>query len=170
MADEFSSQIANAFVLFELGDLAVAANTLEHQLDALACAPPSGVAAEVATVATLCGKLIHSGQTMQIPFLRKLCSMTSRCIGAEHPMSISAELQLASALLIQGDHDDAEKTAMELLDRCERILGKDNQLTVQCALILIGVYSRKEDIVSGQNLLARIPGLKDALLIGQLGA
>jgi len=84
-------------------------------------------------------------------------------------MSLSAELQLSSALLIEGHHDDAEKTAMGLLDRCERILGKDNQITVQCALILIGVYSRKEDIVSGQTLMARIPGLKDAFLRDLLG-
>lgn len=169
MADKFSTLLANSFVQLELGNIKASADNVELLIDKLVNEPSIGNAADVVTIASICSKILHSGEMMEIAFIEKICSITTGYLGAEHLMSLSAELQLASVLLVKGHQERAEKTALELLDRCEQILGKDNSLTVQCAILLVSLYSKKADIVSGQELLSRIPGLQNALFQFLLG-
>jgi tetratricopeptide (TPR) repeat protein len=160
--DEMCTQIAN--VMCELGDFNGAADVLERQLDNLEALSFAGCSVDLPMIASICAKINHSGQTKRISLLQKLQRGTERLLGPDHFVSLSAGLHLASMLMIQGQHDSAEDTAKQFLDRCERIRGKEDSLTVQFALILVGLYSSRNDLTAGRELLARIPSLKAILL------
>ncbi|NUN08619.1 MAG: tetratricopeptide repeat protein [Ignavibacteriaceae bacterium] len=164
MKDNHSTLLANSFVLIEIGNFKAATDTLEKLMDTLLCKPSNDNASEIVTLTQICNKIFYSGEKIEITFIQKLNSITYRYLGSEHPINLSTELQLASMLLSQGHNDRAEKIAVELLDKCEKILGKNDPQTVACAMILFGLYSQKEDIASGQALFTRIPGLQKAIL------
>jgi len=170
MASDYSFQLANVFVLCELGDFARATAELEDELDAFIASPAEENDADaVRTIASLCAKHNLSGQISPVSLFRKLRTVTSGLLGPEDPCSLFAELHLAAALLIHGQEDLAEEAAMALLDRCERRLGRDDPIALQSALLLVGVYAGRNDVASGQALVARFPALKEALLMGPRG-
>lgn len=163
MSVDISSQVADAFVLYELGRFEAAADILECSLsDPEFPSTPPGVG-NLESVLSLCIRLEGKDSSRSPELFQKLFNLGSSSLGTQHRLCLTAQLHLVNALFAQNQLDAAETVATELLGKCEQIGGQE-RFVVQCGMLLLGIHMKKGDMASGAILMQRIPQLRDELM------